>query len=563
MISLIKSSRTPARRQATRLMLVLWTTLLLVCPLAAQENGTQWQVAEWTFTSATTYERSYEDVVLTCSFAGPEGRNLDVEGFYDGGNVWKVRFCPDRPGTWRWKTTCNRPDDTLNGKQGTIEISAASTKGNPLHEHGGILKVAENRRQLTYSDGTPFFWLGDTWWFCPGDKVPLKGSTNPKIDSMFKTLIAKRKEQGFTVVQWAGMGSFGYHGGPTQFMKVPQGGKFDHEYWRQFDRYVEIANDAGIVPVIGFGFHVGLDKQPLDELKFLWRYVVARYGASSISWLICGEYNSTGGDSANRIKKVLELGAFIKERDPYKRAMSVHPWYFGGDTKDSWNLDWYDFVLWQGGHVGHGSVPPTAKYEESAKLGKPYIQSETQYEGIYGGKPNEVTADDVRRSAWNAMQSGCCGFTYGANGLWYPTQNADDKTFAGDWGTATPWWDAMNYPGPDRLHRMKEFYEKRDWFRFRPAPKSLILEGNYSDATRPLLQVDDRHGMILYCPEGSGRERPIAVDTENGRYEVRWFNPRTGEETAAGTVDATGKRLTVPSRPDGLDWVLTLKKDKT
>ncbi len=527
--------------------------LLFVAPLFGAESAVRWQVHELSFPSETEFAKPYEDVSILCTFIGPGNLQYRIDGFYDGGKTWKVRFCPPVAGNWTWKT--ESADAVFGGKSGAFDVAEAVDDGNPLHKHGGILNVGADKHHLTYSDGTPFFWLGDTWWFCPGDKVPLKGSTNPQIDSMFKALIAKRKEQGFTVVQWAGMGGFGHHAGPPQFMKVPQGGKFDHEYWRQFDQYVEIANDAGIVPVIGFGFHTGLDKQPLDELKFLWKYVVARYGASSISWLICGEYNSTGGDSANRIKKVLELGEFIKERDPYKRAMSVHPWYFGGDTKDAWNLDWYDFVLWQGGHVGHGGVPPTAKYEESAKLGKPYLQSETQYEKIYGGKPNEVNADDVRRSAWHAMQSGCCGYTYGANGLWYPTQNADDKTFAGDWGTATPWWDAMNYPGSSQLTILKKFYEQLPWTKLRPHPEQLKIDGSLGDSKRPLLQTTDKLS-IVYFPEGSGKDR--TVELKIGPCSAEWFNPRNGEIAGKASLMFDGDTARLPNRPDDNDWVLKM-----
>ena len=53
------------------------------------------------------------------------------------------------------------------------------------------------------------------------------------------------------------------------------------------------------------------------EWQTIWRYVVARYGAHAITWLVCGEYNASMGDSAGRIRKVLELGQFIKDMTVY------------------------------------------------------------------------------------------------------------------------------------------------------------------------------------------------------------------------------------------------------
>lgn len=542
-----------------RSILFAFTVLIYLAPLASQETGVQWQVVELTYSSKERYERPYEQVSLTCTFSGPENRTIRVEGFHDGENVWKVRFCPDTPGRWSWRSQCNQPDEGLAEKSGIVEVTAAARDGNPLHEHGGLLKVSENRRYLTHTDGTPFFWLGDTWWWCPSNYVPIHGSTNPEIKSMFRHLIAKRQRQGFSIVHWASLGGFGPGADSNTFMRTRGAAPFDGNYWKTYDLYVREANAAGIVPVIGFGFHVGLDAPSLEDLQFLWRYTVARYGAYSATWLICGEYNQNGGKREERIEKILKLGAFIKQTDPYKRAMTVHPWYFKEETRDAWNCDWYDFIMWQGAHIAHGNVPPTSTYRDSAKTGKPYLEGETQYEGIYGGKPQAVTDGDVRRCAWHALQSGCCGFTYGANGLWYPTQNRDDKTFVDDWGTVDPWWEAAEKPGPDQLRVMKRFYEKSDWFRYRPDWDSLVLEGEYRDAIRPLLQIDDRGNAILYCPEGSGKDRAVRVKMSNGKYAASWFDPKNGEETRLDAITAENGILTVPNRPDDSDRVLTLR----
>ena len=157
------------------------------------------------------------------------------------------------------------------------------------------------------------------------------------------------------------------------------------------------------------------EKAPtLDQLKGLWRYVVARYGAYAVTWLICGEYNQNGGDQAGRVAKTLALGAFIKEQDPYKRAMTVHPWWHAGDKRQAWEQPWYDFIMLQGAHAGHGNVPPTAIYRDAWKHQppRPVLEAECNYEGIYAGKANrEHTPEDVRRVAYHAIQAGSFGYT--------------------------------------------------------------------------------------------------------------------------------------------------------
>ena len=62
----------------------------------------------------------------------------------------------------------------------------------PLFQHGP-LRTSSDKRHFEHDDGTPFFWLGDTWWFglCKRFGWP----------EDFKALTADRVKKGFTVVQ--------------------------------------------------------------------------------------------------------------------------------------------------------------------------------------------------------------------------------------------------------------------------------------------------------------------------------------------------------------------------
>ena len=55
----------------------------------------------------------FQDVTLKAVFAQGE-RQVRVNGFYDGGGRYIVRFLPDNEGQWSWTTSSNAP--ALDGK---------------------------------------------------------------------------------------------------------------------------------------------------------------------------------------------------------------------------------------------------------------------------------------------------------------------------------------------------------------------------------------------------------------------------------------------------------------
>ncbi|MBC7238414.1 MAG: DUF5060 domain-containing protein, partial [Chloroflexi bacterium] len=80
-------------------------------------------------------------------------RVVEVDGFYDGEGVYRVRFMPDAEGSWRYRTVSNV--DSLDGHRGTFECTAAEP-GN----HGPVR--VRDRFHLGYADGTPFWQIGTT-----------------------------------------------------------------------------------------------------------------------------------------------------------------------------------------------------------------------------------------------------------------------------------------------------------------------------------------------------------------------------------------------------------------
>ena len=125
-------------------------------------------VIELTFTSTAGhaeagYTDPYNEVDLDVVFRGPEGNEFRVPAFWAGEDVWKVRFAGDAVGEYAFTTECTNPSDAgLHDQTGTVTV-VPYDGDNRWFVHGR-LRVASDKRHFEHADGTPFFWVGDTWW---------------------------------------------------------------------------------------------------------------------------------------------------------------------------------------------------------------------------------------------------------------------------------------------------------------------------------------------------------------------------------------------------------------
>ena len=130
--------------------------------MATPGTGTPlWGRFEARFETDRSYDNALQDVRFTATFVGPSGVEHEVDGFWDGGETWAIRFSPSEEGDWTYSTRCSDTGNrSLHGQTGAffcvpaVETSRFTTHG-PVH-------VSDNGRYLTHADGTPFFWLADT-----------------------------------------------------------------------------------------------------------------------------------------------------------------------------------------------------------------------------------------------------------------------------------------------------------------------------------------------------------------------------------------------------------------
>jgi len=131
-----------------------------------QDKTHTWQKIEIELEAGNEYDNPYTEVDVWVQLTGPDF-NKRCYGFWDGNKTWRIRVMAMGPGTWTWTSGSNQNDDGLNGKKGTfesIEWTEAERLENPIRR--GMIQPTSNGHAFEYADGTPVFWLADTWWPC-------------------------------------------------------------------------------------------------------------------------------------------------------------------------------------------------------------------------------------------------------------------------------------------------------------------------------------------------------------------------------------------------------------
>ena len=192
-----------ARKIIKKTPLFLWLITLFIffvilpCltgnAFAAEPMRTQANVpVEITFIAQRPHTDPFNDVTLDVQFTAPDKTVKTVPAFWAGGTIWKVRYSSALTGVHRWRSVSSDTQDAgLQGATGVVEVTPYRGS-NPLFKHGPV-RVAANRRHFEYADGTPFFWLGDTWWMGLCHRL--------HFPDEFKQLAADRKAKGFNVIQ--------------------------------------------------------------------------------------------------------------------------------------------------------------------------------------------------------------------------------------------------------------------------------------------------------------------------------------------------------------------------
>ncbi|MGB7158723.1 MAG: DUF4038 domain-containing protein [Tepidisphaeraceae bacterium] len=482
------------------------------------------RIAEWSFTSSKPHADPFNEVELDAVFTTPTGKELRVPAFWAGKQTWKLRYASPIVGKHAFRTICSDATSSLHGVEGAVDI-APYTGDNPLYRHGPI-RIAADKRHFEHTDGTPFFWLGDTWWMGLCNRL--------RFPDDVRTLAADRKAKGFNVIQivaglYPDMHPFDPRGAnEAGFPWETEYARIRPEYFDDADQRLRYLVDEGFSPCIVGAWGYFMPWMGVEKTKQHWRYLIARYGAMPVTWCAAGEANlpwylakGFPYDDRKQVTEWTEVMRYIRATDGFRRPLTIHPTGIGrlSARHATDNPALLDFDMLQTPHGQREAVEPTVRTMRESYVDNPVmpvINGEAAYEMLGDSLPTEWTV----RMFWLCMMNGAAGHTYGANGIWQVNRKGQPHGPSphhapGSVGYgAIPWDEAMNLPGSGQIARGAKLFQRFPWQKFQPHAEWAALE-DQRDTTPP------KWGEWIWFDEGAAADAPIAKRRFRRTFDVR------------------------------------------
>lgn len=306
-------------------------------------------------------------------------RTITLDGFADGYSWGRVRFAPDKLGVWNYN---------INGITGTTICVESNSKG----------FIRTNGTKFNYDNGEEWKWLGNTVW---------RGYTSlMSYSTRWKEIVDLSASQNYTCIQsithsfingntfWSNEGGKCFEGINDSEANYD---RLNPEYFRWMDKRFDYALKKGIVPVIFFTW--GQDYVKFSSLQFnrYVKYLVSRYSAMNVVWIICGEFNEITDFEGRLTSEFNQWGSLVKQKDPYNHLTSLHP-TGRSSSREFGSSVWMNFVGQQ--------TPYPVDITRDLEFGKPVVNEEPRYmyPEDYGAGSNiqtyEMLVDIVKRGGY-------------------------------------------------------------------------------------------------------------------------------------------------------------------
>ncbi len=505
---------------------------------------------------------SAQDAHFSVVFNGVDGeakgKEIGVNGFWDGGAIWKVRFSPPCAGTWRYQSIS--PDPSLDDRKGSLTaIPWTEKEKSENRTRRGFIQVAAHGdrpgRFFVHEDGAPFLWIGDTWWNWTKRGIHLES---------FQKLVDDRSRKGFTVGQlfFAGRGW-----GRSSSLLDKTYFHPDTQHIREVETMIRYANSQGMTIWIHtwWGGKTINETIGQDVIERWWRYVVRRLSSYNVIWVLAGEYNlyNYGGFD---IRFWNDLGRMIDQEDPYDRIISAHPTppgWGGGEDAPQWSTaevlhqeDWLDYNQCQVGHSKwrNEMIPGIVKNSYESQPAKPIVVTEPWYEFVRGNP----SAEDIRFGAWSAMLSGAAGHTYGGGHVWkahVPESPADQDSWPMEMDFKI---NTLDYPGAQSMSFLAKFFSSIEWWKLKPHPEYVL-----DNPSKYCSAIPGEEYLIFLRWGGSVK---IDLTPYDSNFVFQWIDLTHQEMVKNGKM--TGGRILECKPPEDYpgtlqykDWILHIRKE--
>jgi hypothetical protein len=524
------------------------------------------RLVEISLISNKDYTDPINDIDLICKVTHINGTSQTVCGFWDGNRLFRVRFSCPINGEWNYLITCS---DTLNSglhnKNGKVIIK--KYEGNNPFYLKGFPKVAAESRYLTYGNGEPYFYFGDTIW-----EVYWK-STKGDVERY----LSDRKKKGFNNIQTISMSHnmLWYYGvknreGQTTFLNNDWS-QINPRYFDYMDYVIKTANDSGflvsLMPLAGgmfimHSYNHYFDRYfTVEQTLQLAKYIGTRYSGLNIVWI-------TAGDMVYKTPEIRDfwtsVGNLIKKVTGSRQIMTVHcaGWSLPSDFFD-YTTNWLDFDMFQASHVRnayYNYIGPLKSLQ--VQHPRPLLGAELCYEDFHDSVWTDyprIDDYDVRQANYESILSGAiAGATYGCNGVFQwedPRITTVPKTYDSRYYLD----DAWKLPGSSNMGILKKLFEKYNWYDLIPNQDLLI---NYVSERNHICVAEGKDKIITYAPK---RTTSITLKTEKfkniySRLKITWIKANSGDSIFQYINNPTNLVLEIP---DSNDYLIIITGDNS
>ena len=528
-----------------------------VCSVAASAKPpviAKWGRFEQSFKSTVLYSNAVQDVALRVVFKSPLGEMTEVDAFWDGGRTWRVRFSADQPGPWKFRTTCSdKANSGLHNETGEFICTAAT--GQRRFEKHGQVRVARDQRHLEHADGTPFFWLADTVW---------NGARVAELKD-WEFYAGIRASQRFTVAQWAACPG-GDLKDQSAYGGFPERITINPDFFKRLDAKLDVLSQAGILSAIAPLREITSQTNsavalPDDQAELLVRYIVARWGADPVAWLIAFE-GDAGAKNVGRWKRIGQAVFGARAHAPVVLFPGEAQWLLDEFRDQKWvdvlgyqsvNDVTEDALKW----TFTGPFPTEWKKEPA----RPLIPFAPYENGVIAQSGKRFSSDDVRHAIyWSLLLAPPAGVSYGGQGVanWDTTVGPkDEQTKAAD---LPMWRKALFMPAAKQMRSLAKVMTSINFWELRPGQKAVATQPGEQSPRRFIAAANNQENTlsVVYVPEE--RTLELSQDVMPHSPTVGWLNPRTGENNPAVAVLA-GRSCQFPT-PEPGDWLLVMKAGK-
>ena len=474
-----------------------------------------WEVIDLVFKAKVKIDNPFI-ASFSATFEGPDNRQLNIPGFYNGNDEWIVRFSSSTPGAWTFETISEIRK--LSAKNGIVHVKASTD----AEKHGALVLNANNPQHFYYEDGTPYFQLAfECDWLFALDYHNETGT--PKTEHLLSLLNDHRINQIVTTmysfdVSWPKDPRLAEHpehefGGDLAIFPFlgtnenPDFSQLNIDFFQKYDRVISATNDHNITLHLMIYVWNKLVSWPDAETEadnMYFDYIIKRYQAfPNVVWDVSKEaLNNKRCTEAYGLERIER----IRKLDVYNRLVSVHDFGFCNRNSEAvdfisvqnWNLKIYPNMLEIRNKFKN---KPVFNIEHGGYELSPYV--------VFPG--NYISPEYCLKRNYEIAFAGVYSTYYWQGASWNalihnPFELPDDFV----------------KPRFDYYKHFVQFFTKFPFSEFEPDPRSSTYSLTNNKGTTLVFVPKENYQISIYG------NSPLSGDTGT----VQWFNTLTGEYTA-------------------------------